>query len=130
MSATVMSLQFIHIRSFSCRHRRSQGGLGDDVPHKFLEHIVICTLRGSITNKTVIRLKSSILSPPNFFPANFWAGHATACRDKSPNLRADCFTVGLYRVIITWQQIFKCSLQVRIIGVLSHVTLECRHLGR
>jgi len=45
-------------------------------------------------------------------------------------LRADCFTVGLHRVIITWQQIFKCSLQVTILGVLSHVTLERRHRGR
>jgi len=65
------------------------------------------------------------LAPTKFFgPPNFWAGYSTACRGKLPNLRADCFTVGLYRVIIAWQQIFKCSLQVTILGVLSHVTLE------
>jgi len=38
--------------------------------------------------------------------------------------------LGLYCVMIKWQQIFKCSPQVTILGVLLHVTLECRHLGR
>jgi len=52
------------------------------------------------------------------------------CRDKLPNLRADGFTVGHFRVLITWQQILKCSLQVTTLGVLSHVTVERRHLGR
>jgi len=47
----VLSLQFTHVRSFACRHRRSQGG---HVPHKFLEHIVICDLRGYITIKIVL----------------------------------------------------------------------------
>jgi len=45
-------------------------------------------------------------------------------------LASGCFTVGLYRVIIIRQQIFKCSLQVTILGILSHVTLERRNLGR
>jgi len=71
------------------------------------------------------------LAPTKFLaPLNVWAGYATAYRGKLPNLRADCFTVGLYRVIITWQQIFKCSLQVPMLGVLSHMALDLRHLGR
>jgi len=32
--------------------------------------------------------------------------HSFACRGTLPKLRADCFTVGLYCVTITWQQIF------------------------
>jgi len=80
---------------------------------------------------SVIRLKSNILARTKFFgPPKFCAGYATACRGKLPNLRADCFTFGLYRVIITWQQIFKRSLQITILGVLLHVTLEHRHLCR
>ena len=100
-------------------------------PPKFLEHIVICALRGGITNKiSVVRQKSNILSPTKFFGSqSFWVGYATAYSGKLPNVRADCFTVGVYHVIITWQQIFKCSLQVTILCVLSHVTLERRHLG-
>ena len=100
-------------------------------PPKVLEHIVICALRGGITNKMVLfALNQTFWTPPNFCPPNFWAGYATVCRGKLPNFRADCFTVGLYRVIMTWLQIFKCLLQVTMLGVLSHVTLGCRHLGR
>jgi len=43
---------------------------------------------------------------------------------------ADCSTVGAYCVTITWQQIFKCDLHVRVAGILLHVTVEHRHLGR
>jgi len=50
----VLSLQFTHVRSFACKHRRSQGGLGGHVPPKFLELIVICALRDSIPNKIVV----------------------------------------------------------------------------
>jgi len=53
-----------------------------------------------------------------------------ACRGKLPNLRADFFTVGLFCVKITWQQIFVCSVQVTILGVLPHETVERRHRGR
>jgi len=38
--------------------------------------------------------------------------------------------VGLYFVTMTWQQIFKGSLQIMVKGVLPHVTVERRHLGR
>jgi len=36
-------------------------------------------------------------------------------------LSADCSTVGLYFVTITWQRIFTCSLQVTVVlvGVLN-----------
>ena len=37
------------------------------------------------------------------------------CRGKLRNLRADCSTVGLYFVTITWQRIFTCSHQVTAI---------------
>jgi len=46
-------------------------------------------------------------------------------------LRADCSTVGLYCVTITWQQIVKGSLQVAEEGVLQHVQLSVEpRLGR
>jgi len=64
----------------------------------------LCFERRYHEQNSVIRLKSNILPPTNFIgPQDFWAGYATACRGKLPNLRADCSTVGLYRVIITWQ---------------------------
>jgi len=44
------------------------------------------------------------------------------------NLRTDFSTVGLYYVTITWQRILKCSLQVTVVSVLPHVTVERRHL--
>ena len=40
------------------------------------------------------------------------------------------FTVGLFCVTITWQNMFEASLQVTDGDVLSHVTVECRHLLR
>jgi len=48
------------------------------------------------------------------------------------NLLSDCSAVGLYCITITWQQIFKSSLQVQaaVVGVLPHVTVELRYLGR
>jgi len=46
------------------------------------------------------------------------------------NLLADCSTVGLRCVTITWQQIFKGLLEVTVVGVLPHVTVERKHLGR
>jgi len=44
-------------------------------------------------------------------------------------MRADLSFVDLYCFTITWQQIFKGSLQVTVEGVLLHVTVQCRHLG-
>ena len=35
---------------------------------------------------------------------------------------ADCSALGLNRVTITRQSIFKCSLHVTVVGVLLHVT--------
>jgi len=49
-----------------------------------------------------------------------------ACRGGLRKSRADCSTVGLYWVTITWQQIFKSSLA----GVLLHETVERTHRGR
>jgi len=45
-------------------------------------------------------------------------------------LASGFFIVGLYCVTITWQQIFKASLQIIVEGVLPHVTVERRCLGR
>jgi len=128
----VLSLQFTYVRSFACSHRRSQRGLGSHVtPQNFRIYRHLCFERRYHKQNSVIRLKSNILTPTKFFgPPNAWAGYATACRGKLLNLREGCFAVGLYRVIITWQQIFKYSLQVTILGALSHVTLERRYLGR
>jgi len=42
---------------------------------------------------------------------------------QAANLRADCSTVGLYWLILTWQRIFKCLLQVTVVCV-------CRMQGR
>jgi len=50
--------------------------------------------------------------------------HSCAYRGRWSNLRAVCSTVGLYCITITWQQIFKCSLQVTVESVLLHVTVE------
>jgi len=55
-----------------------------------------------------------------------WLGYCL--QGQVAKLAADCFTVGLYRVIITWQQFFKCSLQVTTLGVLLYVTLERRQV--
>jgi len=45
-------------------------------------------------------------------------------------LASECSSVRLYCVTIAWSQIFKGSLQVTVVGVLLHVTVERRHLGR
>jgi len=44
--------------------------------------------------------------------------HSFSCRGWLRNWQADCFIVGLYCVTITWQQIFKGSVQVTVVGVL------------
>jgi len=46
------------------------------------------------------------------------------------SLRAVCFTIVLYCTAITWQQIFKGLLEVTVVGVLLHVTVERKHFGR
>jgi len=51
-----------------------------------------------------------------------------ACTGRLRNVGTDCSNFGLYCVTITWQQIFKGSLQVAAIGVSSPVTVERRHL--
>jgi len=48
------------------------------------------------------------------------------CGDKLRNLRADCSTVGLYCVTITWKRLFTCSLQVTAGGIFPHVSVERR----
>jgi len=53
-----------------------------------------------------------------------------ACRNGLRKSRADCYTVGLYWVTITWQQIFKSSLDITVAGVLFHETVERAYLGR
>jgi len=40
----LLSLQFTHVRSFACRHRRSQGEHRGHVNPKCSEHIIICAL--------------------------------------------------------------------------------------
>jgi len=44
--------------------------------------------------------------------------------------RADCSTVGLNCVTITWQLICKGSLYITLAGVFLHEAVERRHLGR
>jgi len=51
------------------------------------------------------------------------------CRGRLRNWQAYCFIVGLDYVTITWQQIFKGSLQIMVKGVLLHVTVESNHLA-
>jgi len=53
-----------------------------------------------------------------------------ACRGWLRKSRADCSTVGLHCVTITWQQIFKISLYIAVAGVLLHEAVERTHLGR
>ena len=94
----------------------ARGALGGHGPQKVLEHIVICALRGGIKQFSVVRLKSNILVLTKFFGRpNFWTGYAIACRGKLPNLRADRFTVGEFRVIITCRAgPSRCGAQCKI----------------
>jgi len=52
--------------------------------------------------------------------------HSLACRGRLQNFRAVCSSIGLYCVTIIWQQILKARLQVTVVGVLLHVTVERR----
>ena len=48
-----------------------------------------------------------------------------ACNVMIRNVGADCSTIGLYFVTITWQQIFKGSLQVtESIAILADLLLN------
>jgi len=73
-------------------HRRSQGGAKEAMaPPKCLENIVIlCFVRRFSKQNSVIRLKSNILPPPNF-----WAGDATA---------NDTSSSGVPRIYRAWGQ--------------------------
>jgi len=46
------------------------------------------------------------------------------CRGRLRKLGADCSAIGVYCVTITWQQIFEDSLQVTVVGVLPHMTVQ------
>jgi len=54
----------------------------------------------------------------------FTHARSFARRGRLRNLGADSSTIGLYCITITWQQIFKGSLQVAAVGVLPLVTIE------
>jgi len=57
--------------------------------------------------------------------------HVTfTCRGGLRKSRADCSTVGLRCITITWQQICKGSLYIPVAGVLWHDTVERTHLGK
>ena len=57
-------------------HKRSQGA---PCPPKFLENIVIlCFEKRFSKQNRVIRLRSNILPP-----TNFWAGYATDCKKRN-----------------------------------------------
>jgi len=61
------------VKRVRVEHRRSKGGAKRAMPPKFLETIaILCFERRCSKQNSVIRLKSSILAPPNF-----WAGYAT-----------------------------------------------------
>jgi len=53
-----------------------------------------------------------------------------ACRGGLRKSQADCSTVGLRCVTMTWQQICKGSLYITVAGVLLHETVERTHLGK
>ena len=63
----LLSLQFIHVHSFSCRHRRSQGGVGGHVPHISRTYSHLCFEKWYHKQTCVIRLKSNILAPTKIF---------------------------------------------------------------
>jgi len=93
----VLSLEFTHARCLAW-------GL---CPTKFLEHIVICALISGITKNSVIRLKSNVLYPTKFFGSPKCLGWLRYClQGQVAKLASGLFTVGLYCVIITWQQMF------------------------
>ena len=50
------------------------------------------------------------------------------CRGRLRIWQVYCFIVGRNCVTITWQQIFKGSLQIMVEGVLRHVTVERSNL--
>jgi len=105
--------------------------VGHSPPHIFRTYSHLCFETRYHKQNSVIRLKSNILVPANFFGPDIF-GLATllpagaSCQTCERIVLLLVFIVA----IITWQQIFKCSLQVTILGVLSHVTLERRHLGK
>jgi len=51
---------------------------GSCLPPKFLENIAILCFEKRFSNNSVIRLKSNILAP-----TNFWAGYATVAKSIS-----------------------------------------------
>ena len=96
--------------------------------------MVICALVGGITNKIGLFASNQTFCPPPNFLAPQTFGQVmllpagASCQTCERIVLLLVFIV--YCVIITWQQIFKCSLQVMMLGVLSNVTLARRHLAR
>ena len=82
-------------------------------PQIFRTYSHWCFERRYHKQNSVIRIKSNILSPPNFLTPKFVGWLRYYLQGKLPNLRADCFTVGPYRVIITWQQILNVHFKLR-----------------
>jgi len=70
------------------------------------------------------------LCPPVAPGLEFTHVPSFACTGGLRKLRADCSTVGLYCITITWQQIGRNSLYIAVSGVLLHETVERTHRGR
>ena len=92
--------------------------------------------RKSSTLLTLVTLVMSLQS--SLWPSLSWCDammslqfihvHSFVCRGRLRNLQSDCSNVGLHCVTVTWQQIFKGSLQVTVANVLVHLIVVCRHV--
>jgi len=80
---------------------------------------------------SVICLKSNIFSPTKFFaPPKRLGWPRYRLQGQVAKLASELFCCWSLSCNDNMATNFKCSLQVTILGVLSHVTLERRHLGR
>jgi len=87
-------------------------------PRKFLEHVVICALRGGITNKIMLfALNQTLWTPPNFWlPPKFLGWLRYCLQGKVAKLSSGlfyCWSLSCNNDMATNIQMFTSSYDIR-----------------
>ena len=113
----VLSLQFTHVGSFACKHRRSQVGHRGHVNQECSEHIIICALWGGITKKIVLFASNqTFCPPPNFWHSKFLGWLRYCLQGQVAKLASGlfyCWSLSYNNNMATNLQMFTSSYDIR-----------------
>jgi len=113
----VLILQFTHVRSFACRHRRSQGGLWAMSSQIFRTYSHLCFERWYHKQTIVIHVKSNIFAHTKFLGPPKFLGWLRYClQGQAAKLASGlfyCWSLSCNNNMATNLQMFTSSCVIR-----------------